>query len=120
MSRLLLKWLLNAIALLVTAHFVVGFHISSWISALIAVIVIGLLNATLGLFLKIITFPFSVLTLGLFLLVINAVILRLSSYFVPGFEVRTFAAAFWGAVVMAILQMIFGGIERSVSNDRQY
>jgi putative membrane protein len=119
MTRLLLKWLLNAIALLVTAHFVSGFYVSDWISALIAVVVIGLLNATLGLVLKIITFPFSVLTLGLFLLVINAVVLKLSSDFVPGFEVRTFAAAFWGAVVLAILQMIFGGIERSVSEDRR-
>jgi putative membrane protein len=57
MLRMLLHWILNAVALLVVAHFVQGFDISSFVSALIAVIVIGLLNATLGLLLKIITLP---------------------------------------------------------------
>ena len=74
---------------------------------MIAVVVIGLLNATLGLLLKIITLPLGILTLGLFFLVINALILKLSSGLVPGFRVNTFGAAFVGAIVLALLQMLF-------------
>jgi uncharacterized membrane protein YvlD (DUF360 family) len=66
---------LNAVALLVVSHFVAGFNISNFVSALIAVIVIGLLNATLGLLLKIITLPLGILSFGLFFWVINAVVL---------------------------------------------
>src|SRR5208282_5437048 len=97
----------NAVALLIVAHFVEGFVVSSFVSALIAVVVIGLLNATLGLILKIITLPLGILTLGLFFLVINALILKLSSGLVPGFRVNTFGAAFIGAIVLALLQMLF-------------
>jgi len=108
MLRLLLHWILNAVALLVVSHFVEGFHVSSFISALIAVVVIGLFNATLGLFLKIITLPLSVITFGIFFLIINAVILWFSSKFVPGFAVTTFKAAFLGALALAVLHLLFG------------
>jgi putative membrane protein len=107
MLRLLLHWIVNAIALLIVSKIVPGFQVATIGAALIAVIVIGLLNATLGLLLKIITLPLGILTLGLFFLVINALILKLSSGLVPGFYVRTFAAAFIGAIVLALLQMLF-------------
>jgi putative membrane protein len=113
MMRLLLHWILNAVALLIVAHFVTGFIITSFVSALIAVIVIGLLNATLGLFLKIITLPLGILSLGIFFLVINAVILWFSSKFVPGFAVTTFEAAFLGALALAVLHMLFGFLGKS-------
>jgi putative membrane protein len=108
MMRLLLQWILNAIALLLTAHFVEGFHVSSFISALIAVVVIGLFNATLGLFLKIITLPLGILTFGLFFLVINGFILWFVGKFVPGFSVTTFKAAFLGALALAVIHLLFG------------
>ena len=108
MLRLLLHWILNAVALLIVAHFVQGFDISNVISALIAVVVIGLFNATLGLFLKIITLPLGILTFGIFFLVINAVVLWFSSKFVPGFAVTTFKAAFLGALALAVLHLLFG------------
>lgn len=107
MLRLLLRWLLHAIALLIVAWLVPGFHVTNFASALIAALVIGLLNATLGLLLKIVTFPLAILTLGLFFLVINAFILRLASGVVPGFIVSNFGAAFIGAAVLALLHMIF-------------
>ena len=107
MLRLLLHWIVNAIALLIVSKVVPGFQVATIGAALIAVIVIGLLNATLGLLLKIITLPLGILTLGLFFLVINAFILKLSSGLVPGFYVRTFGAAFIGAIVLALLQMLF-------------
>jgi len=108
MVRLLLQWLLNAVALLLVAHYVPGFVISDWLSALIAVVVIGLFNATFGLLLKVITLPLGVLTFGLFFLVINAVILWFASKFVPGFQVQTFKAAFLGALALAVLHLLFG------------
>jgi len=106
MVRLLLKWLLNAFALLITARLVPGFHIRSIGAALVAVLIIGLLNVTLGLLLKIITLPLGILTLGLFFLVINAFILKLAGDVVPGFYVATWSAALIGALVLALLQML--------------
>jgi putative membrane protein len=108
MIRMLVHWILNAIALLVVAHLVQGFVVSNFVSALIAVVVIGLLNATFGLLLKIITLPLGILTFGIFFLVINAIILKFASAVVPGFQVLTFGAAFWGALALAILHMLFG------------
>jgi len=108
MLRMLLHWILNAAALLIVAHFVQGFVVSDWISALIAVVVIGLFNATFGLLLKIITLPLGILTFGLFFFVINAVILWFSSQFVPGFRVETFKAALLGALALAVLHLLFG------------
>ena len=105
---LLLRWIISAITLFAIAYFVPGFHIRGWASALIAVLVIGLLNATLGLLLKILTFPLSILTLGIFLLVINAFMLMLASRLVPGFHVDTFGSAFVGAVVLAVVHMLLG------------
>jgi putative membrane protein len=106
MVRLLLKWLLQAFALLVTARLVPGFHVRSVAAALIAVLIIALLNVTLGLLLKLITLPLGILTLGLFFLVINAFILKLAGHVVPGFYVATWTAALIGAVVLALLHMI--------------
>jgi putative membrane protein len=122
MLRLFLHWILNAVALLVVAHFVEGFNISNFISALIAVIVIGLFNATLGLLLKVITLPLGILTFGIFFLVVNAVVLWFSSKFVPGFSVTTFKAAFLGALALAVLHLLFGflgGPERPNREFRQ-
>jgi putative membrane protein len=114
MLRLLLHWILNAVALLLVSHFVEGFIVSSFVSALIAVVVIGLFNATLGLLLKIITLPLGILTFGIFFLVVNAVILWFSSKFVPGFAVTTFTAAFLGALALAVVHMLFGFFGKAV------
>src|SRR5271157_5565472 len=99
MLKLLIHWLLSAAALLAIAHFVPGFHVAGLAPALIAALVIGLLNATLGLVLKIVTFPITILTLGLFLLVINALMILLASHLVTGFRVTGWIPALIGAVV---------------------
>jgi putative membrane protein len=83
-----------------------GFYVNGAAAALIAAVVIGLVNATIGLVLKIITFPLTILTLGLFWLVINGIMLELASAVVPGFHITSFAAAFWGAIVLAIVNML--------------
>ncbi|HEX9199587.1 MAG TPA: phage holin family protein [Acidobacteriaceae bacterium] len=108
MFRMLLHWILNAVALLLVSHFVSGFVVSDFASAMIAVVVIGLLNATFGLLLKIITLPLGILTFGLFFLVINAMMLKFASGFIPGFRVETFGAAFLGALALAVLHLLFG------------
>jgi putative membrane protein len=110
--RLLLHWILSAIALLIVSRIVPGFHVHGLMPALIAALVIGLLNATVGLLLKIITFPLTILTLGLFLLVINGIMILVASDFVPGFRVSGFAPAFWGAVVLALLGMVIRAVVR--------
>jgi putative membrane protein len=107
MLRLLLHWLLSALALLITSSLVPGFELSGVGSAMIAAVVIGLLNATVGLVLKVLTFPISLLTLGLFLLVINAIMILVASAIVPGFRVRGIGSAFVGAVVLAVLGVVF-------------
>ena len=75
-------------------------------AALIAALVIGFINATLGLFLKVITFPLTLVTFGLFWLVINAAMLELATAIVPGFKVQSFGAAFWGAIVLSLVNML--------------
>jgi putative membrane protein len=87
------------------SRLVPGFSVSGPMAALIAAVVIGFVNATLGLFLKIITFPLTLLTLGLFWLIINAVVIKLAAAIVPGFHVYTFGAAFWGAIVLSLVNM---------------
>jgi len=106
MLRLLVKWVLSAILLLVVAHFVPGFTVTSFTAALIAAIVIGLVNGTLGVFLKVITLPLTFLTFGIFLLVINALMLLVASAIVPGFHVAGFWPAFWGGILLSILHLL--------------
>jgi putative membrane protein len=110
--RLLLNWLLSAISLLIVSHVVPGFYVRNFTSALIAALVIGLVNATLGLFLKIITLPLTLLTLGVFWWVINALMLLFASKFVSGFAVYGFWPAFWGAVVLSLLNMVLKALAR--------
>ncbi len=104
--RLLVNWLLSALALLIVAHIVPGFYVSGLGSALLAALVIGLINATLGLFLKVITFPLTVVTLGIFWFVINALMLMVASALLTGFRVRSFGAAFVGAIVLALVNLL--------------
>jgi putative membrane protein len=103
MIKLLIHWVLSALTLMVIAHFLHGFTVMGLQPALIAALVIGLLNATLGLVLKIITFPITILTLGLFLLVINAAMILLASRLVNGFHVAGWIPALWGAVALALV-----------------
>jgi putative membrane protein len=107
---LLLQWLLSAVALLLVSRIVPGFIVRGLAPALIASLVIGLLNATVGLVLKIVTFPISIITFGIFLLVINGLMILLASGIVPGFHVRGFVPAFWGAVVLALLGVVIRAV----------
>ena len=114
MTRILLQWLLSAMALLAVGEFVPGFNVSGLGAALAAAFAIGLLNATLGLILKLITFPISFLTLGLFLLVINAVMILIASHLVRGFRVNGILPAFFGAALLALLGMLIRALTKHI------
>jgi putative membrane protein len=108
--KLLLHWILSALAMLLVAHFVPGFVVKGFVAALIAAAVYGLVNATLGTVLKVLTFPLAILTLGLFLLIINALMLQFAAWLLPGIEVHGFWPAFWAALLLAILGMVIHAI----------
>jgi len=103
--RMLVHWIVTALAVWITSRLVPGFYVDGAAAALIAAVAIGLVNATLGFFLKIITLPLTILTLGIFWLVINALMLEVAAAFVPGFHVRSFVAAFWGGIVLSAVNM---------------
>ncbi len=105
MPSLLLHWLISAVSLVIAAYLVPGIQIRGLGTALIAPIVIGLVNATLGFILKILTLPLTFLTLGLFWLVINALMLELAAAIVPGFYISGFWAAFFGAIILSLVSM---------------
>lgn len=107
MLHLLLLWLFSALALIIVAYIVPGFELSGFGSALVAALVVGFLNVTLGFLLKIITLPLSIVTLGIFFLVINAILLLIASAIVPGFRIRGFWAAFLGAIVLMLVRLVF-------------
>jgi putative membrane protein len=115
--RLLLNWLLSALALLAVSYVVPGFHVEGIKYALIAAIVIGLINATLGLIVKLITLPLTIVTLGVFWWVVNALMLMLASALLaPGFAVSGFFAAFLGAIVLSLVNMVLRKLASEVTD----
>jgi putative membrane protein len=115
MLRLLAHWVLSALCLLLVARFVPGFIVSGFGTALIAAVVIGLVNGTLGFFLKIITFPLTIITFGVFWFLINALMLKFASIFVPGFEVFGLWPAFIGGLILSLLNIAVREILRQAS-----
>ena len=117
--RMLLHWVLSALAVWIMSRVVKGIYVSGPVAALIAALVIGFINATIGLVLKILTFPLTLVTLGLFWLVINALMLELASALLaPGFQVRGFYAAFVGAIVLSLVNLVLKGIAMPSRNGR--
>lgn len=104
--RLLLNWVLSALAVWIVSHIGIGITVDSPKTALIAALVISLVNVTIGLILKVLTFPLTILTLGLFWFVINALMLELAAKLVHGFVVRDFVAAFLGAILLSLVSSV--------------
>ncbi len=116
MKNFLLTWLATAVALLITANIVPGFYVKNFIAALVAAIVIGLVNAFIRPILAILAFPITLLTLGLFTLVINALTLWLASALTPGygFEIRGFLPALLGSIILAIVSSVINYFARVI------
>src|ERR1700741_3451371 len=113
MMRLLAHWILSALCLLLVANFVPGFFVRGFGTALIAAVVIGLVNGTIGALLKLLTFPLTILTFGIFWLLINALMLKFAAVFVPGFEVRGLWPAFWGGVILSLFNIVVRQVLKS-------
>jgi putative membrane protein len=104
--KLIVKWLLSAAALLAVAHFYSGVEVTSFVAALIAAFVIGLLNTIVRPIFVILTLPVTVITLGLFLFVINALMFYMASGLLDGFKVQNFTAALIGSVLYSVAGMV--------------
>ena len=107
---LLLVWLLNAVALLIVAYILPGIAVASFGSALIAALVLGLLNMLVKPVLVLLTLPITILTLGLFLLVLNALLFWFAGSVLKGFQVN----GFWWAVIGALLYSLIAGLLSSI------
>jgi len=101
--RILLVWLLNALALVVVAYVIPGIAVASFTSALIAALILGLVNAVIRPILVVLTLPVTIITLGLFIFVINALLFWFVGSFVKGFEVQGFLAGLIGSVLFSIV-----------------
>lgn len=101
--QIIIALALNALALMATAYIVPGFHVADFMSALLAAIVLGVVNTFIKPILKLVTLPITIITLGLFSFVINAVVLFMVSYVVPGLKIDGWMAAILGAIVLSIV-----------------
>jgi putative membrane protein len=108
--NLLIKILITSGLVLLIANFMPGVHVAGFTTALIVAIVLGLLNIFIKPILVILTLPVTILTLGLFLLVINALMILLCTQIVGGFSVDTFLTALIFSVILSVLQSIMNGI----------
>jgi putative membrane protein len=108
--RFLLRLVLNAVAIVVAAWFVPGVHVTGLAPALIAGVLLGLVNALVRPLLLILTFPFTLLTLGLFIFVVNAICFGLTAALVPGFALDGVLAAFLGALVVTIVSWVLSAL----------
>ncbi len=108
--KLLLKWLLSAAALLCVAYLYSGVVVSSFGAAMIAAFVIGLFNMLLRPVLVVLTLPVTLVTLGLFLFVINALMFWSAAGILHGFYVRDFIAALWGSMLYSVLGLIIDSV----------
>ena len=104
--HLILRWILNTLALFIVVTLVPGFYYRSVVTLAIAALVLGLLNAIVRPILFILAFPLTVVTLGLFLLVLNAIMLELTAMLVPGFRIGSFWWAIIGALLLTVISLV--------------
>lgn len=110
MKDLLVHLIVSALLLALVDYFIDGITIAGFGHALIAAAVLGLVNAVIRPVLVILTLPITVITLGLFLLVINALMMLLAAAVVPGFEIDTLGTALVGGVLLAIFNLVASSV----------
>ena len=108
--RLILLWILNAVALLVVAYLLPSIHVASFGSALLAALLLGLVNAVVRPVLLLLTLPVTLLTLGLFIFVLNGLMFWLAGSLIDGFAVGGFWAAFFGSLLYSIVSWALSGL----------
>jgi putative membrane protein len=110
MMNILIQWLINALAVYATAHILTGMHIKSFGAAIVVALVLGLVNALVRPILVFFSIPFIIVTLGLFLLVINAVLLQFAASLVDGFSIDSFGWAIVGSLVISAISWILSSL----------
>ena len=110
--RFLVHWIVLAIALALTAWLLPGVQVDTFGALLVAALVLGFLNAVLKPVLVLLTLPITVLTLGVFYLILNAILFALGATLVPGFHVSGFGSAFFGAIFMGLISLILSPVKK--------
>ncbi len=116
--RLILSLVLNAGALLATAYLVPGFYVANIQTAILTAIVLGIINTFIKPFLVFISAPLTILTLGLFAFVINAIVLWMAAVVVPGFELAGWWSAILGAIVLAVISTALSMLLKDISKKK--
>ena len=119
MAGILVHWLVTAALLLLVAGVVRGVEVDSWGSAFLAAIVLGLVNGIVRPLMVILTLPLTVVTFGLFLLVINALMLQLAAGLVPGVQIGGFGAALAGSLLLTLLNLLVSAVLGEGGNRRR-
>lgn len=112
--QLIVALVLNAVALIATTYVVPGFHVADFTTALLAAVVLAVVNTFIKPILSFITAPLSVVTLGLFAFVVNAVVLFIVAYIVPGFKVDGWISAILGAIVLSVVATVLSSVLKDV------
>ncbi len=119
MPGLLFRWLTLTVAVMATAYLLKGIHVDGFGTALLAAALLGVLNASLRPITLLLTLPINILSLGLFTFIINALMLKLASAVIPGFDVRGFWTSLFGALIISLISWLLnsfvGGRGRFVS-----
>jgi putative membrane protein len=108
--RFLLRLLLNGIAIIVAAWFIPGVHLAGIVPALFAGALLGFVNALIRPILLLLMLPFTLITLGLFIFVVNAICFALTAALVPGFEISGFFSAFFGAILVSLVSWVLNAL----------
>ncbi|WP_426396092.1 phage holin family protein [Ralstonia sp. R-29] len=108
--RLLAVWVINALALLLVAYLLQGIHVNGFGSALIAALVLGLVNTLIRPILVILTLPVTLLTLGLFIFIINALLFLFVGNLLSGFQVASFGAALLGSILYSVISWLLSSL----------
>jgi putative membrane protein len=109
---MIIRWLANTLALFIVVTVVPHFHYHSFVTLAIAAVILGLLNTIVRPILFILTLPLTIVTLGLFLIVLNALMLEITAWIVPGFRIDTFGWAIVGAIVLGLVSLVTNRIGR--------
>jgi len=108
--RLLAAWAINTLALIAVAYLIPGITVSSFVTALIAALVLGLVNAVVRPILILLTLPVTILTLGVFIFILNGLLFWFVGYVVEGFNVSGFWAGFFGAIVFSLISWLLSAL----------
>ncbi|HVJ47966.1 phage holin family protein [Desulfitobacterium sp.] len=106
MTGFFIRLLINALSLIITTFFVPGLQLTGITASFFAAFIWGIVNTLIRPIFSFFTFPLQILSLGIFTLVINALMLVLTAKLVPGFSISSFSAAFWGAIILSLVSMV--------------